>query len=54
LIWDVLDEELGRGLVGQIVSLGVGLGVGGLVDVAVAKLLRVQELEQMTRLVRRR
>jgi putative peptidoglycan lipid II flippase len=54
LIWDVLDEELGRGLVGQIVSLGVGLGVGGLVYVAVAKLLRVQELEQMTRLVRRR
>jgi len=54
LVWDVLDEALGRGLLGQIVSLGVGLGVGGLVYVAVAKLLRVEELEQMTRLLRRR
>ena len=54
LVWDVLDEALGRGLVGQIVSLGVGLGAGGLVYVVVAKLLRVEELEQMTRLLRRR
>ncbi|MGN6201778.1 MAG: murein biosynthesis integral membrane protein MurJ [Solirubrobacterales bacterium] len=54
LVWDVLDEALGRGLLGQIVSLGVGLGAGGLVYVAVAKLLRVEELEQMTRLLRRR
>jgi putative peptidoglycan lipid II flippase len=54
LVWDVLDELLGRGLGGQIISLGVGLGAGGLVYVAVAKLLRVQELEQMTRLLRRR
>ncbi|HET7454439.1 MAG TPA: murein biosynthesis integral membrane protein MurJ [Solirubrobacterales bacterium] len=54
LVWDVLDEALGRGLGGQIVSLGVGLGAGGLVYVAVAKLLRVEELEQMTRLLRRR
>jgi putative peptidoglycan lipid II flippase len=54
LVWDVLDDLLGRGLLGQIVSLGVGLGAGGLVYVAVAKLLRVKELEQMTRLLRRR
>jgi putative peptidoglycan lipid II flippase len=54
LVWDVLDEALGRGLLGQIVSLGVGLGAGGLVYVAVVKLLRVEELEQMTRLLRRR
>jgi len=54
LVWDLLDATLGRGLLGQIVSLGVGLGAGGLVYVAVAKLLRVEELEQMTRLLRRR
>jgi putative peptidoglycan lipid II flippase len=54
LVWDALDQALGRGLGGQIVSLTVGLGAGGLVYVAVAKLLRVEELEQMTRLLRRR
>jgi putative peptidoglycan lipid II flippase len=54
VVWDVLDQALGRGLGGQIISLGTGLTVGGLVYVAVAKLLRVEELEQMTRLLRRR
>jgi putative peptidoglycan lipid II flippase len=54
LVWDVLDQTLGRGLGGQIVSLGTGLAAGGLVYVAVARLLRVEELEQMTRLLRRR
>jgi putative peptidoglycan lipid II flippase len=54
VVWDLLDAALGRGLVGQIVSLGTALAVGGLVYVAVAKLLRVAELEQITRLLRRR
>jgi putative peptidoglycan lipid II flippase len=54
LVWDLLDETLGRGLLGQIVSLGVGLAAGGVVYVAAAKLLRVAELEQITRLLRRR
>lgn len=54
VVWDLLDQALGRGLVGQIVSLGTGLAAGGLVYVAVAKLLRVAELEQITRLLRRR
>ena len=54
LVWDVLDQALGRGLGGQIASLGAGLGAGGLVYVAVARLLRLEELEQMTRLLRRR
>jgi putative peptidoglycan lipid II flippase len=52
--WDLLDNALGRGLVGQITSLGVALGLGGLVYLGVAKLLRIAELEQITRLVRRR
>jgi putative peptidoglycan lipid II flippase len=54
LVWDQLDAALGRGLAGQIVSLGTGLAVGGLVYVAVAKLLRIAELEQIMRLLRRR
>jgi len=54
MVWDVLDQALGRGLIGQIVSLGVALGAGGVVYVAVAKLLRVAELEQISRLLLRR
>lgn len=54
VVWDVLDQALGRGLAGQIVSLGAGLTAGGLAYVAVAWLLRVEELEQMSRLLRRR
>jgi putative peptidoglycan lipid II flippase len=52
-VWDVLDSQLGRGLLGQIVSLGVGLGLGGLTYFAAAKLLRIAELEQILRLLRR-
>lgn len=51
IVWDVLDEALGRGLVGQIVSLSVALGAGLMVYLSVAKLLRVAELEQMSRLL---
>ena len=54
IVWDVLDEAVGRGLVGQIISLGVGLSAGGIVYVAIAKLLQVAELEQMSRLLLRR
>jgi putative peptidoglycan lipid II flippase len=54
IVWDVLDELLGRGLLGQIVSLSVGLGAGLAVYLSVAKLLRVAELEQMSRLLLRR
>jgi putative peptidoglycan lipid II flippase len=54
IVWDVLDEALGRGLGGQIVSLGAGLAAGLAVYLAVAKLLRVAELEQMSRLLLRR
>jgi putative peptidoglycan lipid II flippase len=51
IVWDVLDELLGRGLLGQIASLGVGLAAGMVVYLSVAKLLRVAELEQMSRLL---
>jgi putative peptidoglycan lipid II flippase len=54
LVWDVLDSALGRGLLGQIVSLGVGLALGAAVYLGVARLLRIAELEQIMRLLRRR
>jgi putative peptidoglycan lipid II flippase len=53
-VWDLLDSQLGRGLAGQIISLSVGLGLGGVVYLGMAKLLKIAELEQMTRLLRRR
>jgi putative peptidoglycan lipid II flippase len=53
-VWDLLDGALGRGLVGQIVSLGAGLGLGGLAYLGMARLLRIAELDQILRLVRRR
>jgi putative peptidoglycan lipid II flippase len=53
-IWGVLDSALGRGLLGQVVSLGVGLGAGGIAYLGAAKLFRVAELEQVMRLLRRR
>ncbi len=53
-IWDLLDGALGRGLAGQIVSLGLGLGLGAAAYLAIARLLRIAELEQIMRLLRRR
>ena len=52
-VWDLLDGALGRGLFGQIVSLGAGLGLGGLTYLVAAKLMRVAELDQIMRLLRR-
>jgi putative peptidoglycan lipid II flippase len=54
MVWDVLDQVLGRGLLAQIASLGTGLAAGGIVYVAVARLLQVAELDQMSRLLPRR
>jgi len=51
LVWDALDGLLGRGLAGQIVSLGSGLVIGGLVYLAVARFLRIPELDQIMRLL---
>ena len=50
-VWDVLDSALGRGVVGQIVSLGAALGLGGLVYLGAARLMRIAELEQIMRLL---
>ncbi|MDQ5894189.1 MAG: putative peptidoglycan lipid flippase [Actinomycetota bacterium] len=53
-IWNLADHILGQGLVGQIISIGAGLGLGGLSYMAVCQILKVPELDQMTALVRRR
>jgi putative peptidoglycan lipid II flippase len=53
-VWDVLDQELGRGLGGQIVSLAGGLAVGAAVYATAITLLRIPEAEQIWRLFRRR
>jgi len=50
-VWDLLDSALGRGLGGQIVSLGSALAVGGAVYLALAKLMKIAELEQIMRLL---
>jgi putative peptidoglycan lipid II flippase len=52
LIWLGLDEALGRGLVGQIVSLGAALLGGGLVYAVAVSLMRVPEAGQIRRLLR--
>jgi putative peptidoglycan lipid II flippase len=53
-IWHVLHDAMGTGLADQIIALGAGLGAGGIAYLAMAKLLRIAELEQILRLVLRR
>ena len=52
-VWDQLDQTLGRSFGGQVVSLGTALALGGLVYLGLSKLLRVPELDQIIRLLRR-
>jgi putative peptidoglycan lipid II flippase len=53
-VWSVLDSALGEHLVSQIISLGVGLTAGAAAYLLAARLLRMPELEQIMRLLRRR
>jgi putative peptidoglycan lipid II flippase len=53
-VWYALDQELGRGLVAQIVSLATGLGAGAAVYAAAITALRIPEAHQIWRLLRRR
>ena len=52
--WDMLDDALGRGLGGQIASLGIALAAGGIVYAIAVLALRIPEARQITALVRRR
>jgi putative peptidoglycan lipid II flippase len=53
LVWSGLDDALGRALGAQIVEMATALGAGLVVYVAVLVALRVPELDQIRRLVRR-
>jgi putative peptidoglycan lipid II flippase len=52
-VWNLLDEALGRGVGGQIVSLGVALTAGAAVYAGAVIAMRVPEARQVTRLIRR-
>ncbi len=54
VIWDVLNSALGEDTPAQIISLGTGMAIGGVVYLAVARALRIAEFEQITRLLLRR
>jgi putative peptidoglycan lipid II flippase len=54
LVWDVLDSALGRSTAAQIISLGTGMVLGAAAYLGVAWMLRIAELEQILRLLRRR
>lgn len=54
VIWDVLNSALGEDTPAQIISLGTGMAIGGIVYLAVAKALRIAEFEQIMRLLLRR
>jgi putative peptidoglycan lipid II flippase len=49
--WRALDGALGRGLFGQIVSVGVALTVGALVYASIVHLLKIPEARQIERLL---
>ena len=52
-VWWALDEAVGRSLVGQILSLGAALAVGGAVYLGVSRALGVHELQALLSLRRR-
>ncbi|MGA8217212.1 MAG: murein biosynthesis integral membrane protein MurJ [Solirubrobacterales bacterium] len=52
LVWDGLDQALGRGTMGQIISLGVALAAGFATYFGAVLALRVPEARQIMRLAR--
>ncbi|MDP9228163.1 MAG: murein biosynthesis integral membrane protein MurJ [Actinomycetota bacterium] len=53
VVWLGLDDALGEGLAGQLISLGVALAAGAAVYLAAVIALRVPEADQVLRLIRR-
>jgi putative peptidoglycan lipid II flippase len=50
-VWHVLDAALGRGLFGQLASVGAGLTVGAVVYASAVHVLRIPEARQIERLL---
>jgi putative peptidoglycan lipid II flippase len=50
-VWKALDTALGRGLVGQVVSVGAGLVAGAVVYGVTVHLLRIPEARQIEQLL---
>ncbi len=53
-VWDALDSALGRGLGGQVVSLGAALTAGAFAYFVALRVMRVPEVEQILAVLRRR
>lgn len=53
-VWYGLDSALGRGILGQVISMSAALGAGAVVYFIVARALRIAEVEQLLNLARRR
>ena len=53
-LWWVLDQLLGQSLIAQLVSLGVGLGVGTACFIAAGRMLRLSDVDILHGLVARR
>ncbi len=51
VVWDLIDAALGRSLAGQVVSVGAGIGAGGIVYALAVWGLRVPEARQIAELV---
>ncbi len=51
-VWEVLDDALGRGLAGQIVSLGTALLAGAAVYAVAITMMRIPEVEQIRAILR--
>jgi putative peptidoglycan lipid II flippase len=54
VVWYGLDQALGRGLVAQIISLGLGISAGIVVYAVAVTALRIQEAQQIRRLIANR
>ena len=50
-VWKLLDETLGRGLIGEVLSVGVGLTAGAIAYGVTVHLLRIPEARQIEHLL---